>query len=726
MINTGNRKEPQRQRIGLHPAALLALGSVGGLLILLLELSVPQLVGGGIPYVVLILLSLWFPWRYAPAAMALIGTVFAMASYTFVVAEPTRDVPVSNLGLELLVLWITAYLIFRYQASERSLKGPEGRLRALVDTAVDGVIIIDSMGIVEDFNPACEKLFGYPAHEVIGRNVRMLMPAPYQEEHDGYLAQYRETGERRIIGIGREVEGRRKNGSTFPLELSVGEARHGDKQSFVGIIRDITARKAAEKALQAAREQAETANQAKSLFLANMSHEIRTPMNAVLGYTQIIESDSVVGRRHREALRAIDRAGNHLLGVINQILDLSKIEAGAMDLDIENFDLDELVESLSSIFKVRCEQKGLAWKVERRIDHGTVRGDQGKLRQVLINLLGNAVKFTDRGRVCLALSQSGNSYRFEVTDTGWGIRPAARMRIFEPFQQSDEGIAKGGTGLGLALSRRQIELMGGNLELACPTTGGSQFAFDIALPPAVGPISAASLQRERVTRLAPNYRVRALVVDDVPDNRALLAQMLETVGVDVSVAEHGAEAVEKTRLHGPDIVFMDVRMPVMDGTKALYHIKEQAGDKRVVCVAISAAGWSHETERYFEVGFDDFIAKPYRFETVCKCIEDHLDVRFERETNEPVVAGTRENAPDLSATTLPEPLRQRLLEAARINAFTEIEAVLAELKGVGARERELVEHLQGYLRQYDSRAIVDTVERLARSSGSDTKPEAST
>ena len=188
-----------------------------------------------------------------------------------------------NVGLEAAVLWVTAFLVLRYRASSRSLEDREQRLRALVATAADGVMIIDAAGIVQEYNPACERLFGYGADEVVGNNVKMLMPPPYRDEHDQYLLRYQATGVKRIIGIGREVEGLRKDGRTFPMELSVGEARPGGKQVFVGIVRDITARKSAEQALRLAKEQAEGANRAKSLFLANMSHEIRTPMNAVLG-----------------------------------------------------------------------------------------------------------------------------------------------------------------------------------------------------------------------------------------------------------------------------------------------------------------------------------------------------------------------------------------------------------------------------------------------------------
>jgi PAS domain S-box-containing protein len=429
----------------------LMLLMIAALLLVMLawDLNLPPGVIHGIPYVVLIAVSYWLPWQYSPAVLAAIGTLLVVVGYVYSDAGVDNKALLLNVSLEAAVLWVTAFLIQRYRASSRSLEDREQRLRALVATAVDGVMIIDAAGTVQDYNPACERLFGYRADEVVGQNVKMLMPTPYRDEHDQYLLRYRTTGVKRIIGIGREVEGRRRDGTTFPMELSVGEARPGGRQVFVGIIRDITARKAAEHSLRVAKEQAESASQAKSLFLANMSHEIRTPMNAVLGYTQLIETDPELPTRYQRPLRAIRAAGNHLISLIDDILDLSRIEAGAMELNLRDFDLGDLIEDISEIFRMRCEQKRLAWKVDVLIADRAVHGDDRKLRQVLINLLGNAVKFTDLGQIGLTAEQAGQRCSFSVEDTGPGIGEAARKRIFEPFQQADEGGAKGGTGLGL-------------------------------------------------------------------------------------------------------------------------------------------------------------------------------------------------------------------------------------------------------------------------------------
>ncbi len=597
------------------------------------------------------------------------------------------------------------------KAAEQALRDREGRLRAVIDTAVDGVIIIDAYGRVQDYNPACERLFGYRAEEVLGQNVKVLMPSPYADEHDGYLSRYRRTGEKRIIGIGREVEGRRKNGSTFPIELSVGEARQGDAPIYVGIIRDVTERKRAAAALQAAKERAEAASRAKSVFLANMSHEIRTPMNAVLGYAQLLETDPDLPDKARQAMSAVNNAGNHLMSVINEVLDLSKIEAGAQRLELEDFTLEAMLEGLSHIFSVRCEEKRLQWRVERRFEEGGVYGDQRKLRQILINFLGNAVKFTDRGAVTLRIMQSGRTYRFEVEDTGPGIDPELRQQIFEPFQQAEQGVAKGGTGLGLAIAKEQIQLMGGELELTSQPGEGSCFSFSVNLPLARGAVDVRAEAGPVAFHLADARRVSALVVDDAADNRDILARMLETLGVGVTVANDGEQALAALKRSLPDIVFMDIRMPVMDGREALQRIRQEWPDQRPVCIAVSASGITHDRQHYIDLGFDDFIGKPFLFERITECMERHLGVTFERSPLEASTGQDRLEIGNAPTIVLPAEIRIRLRKAAELNAFTEIEAILEELRSLDSAMGRYADYLNQFLVRYDRAGLLDALEQ---------------
>ncbi len=687
--------------------ALMVLLTAALLLLMLAwDLNLPPGVVRGIPYVVLIAISYWLPWRFAPTVLAAIGTLLIVLGYVYSDAGISTTALVLNVSLEAAVLGVTAFLIQRYRASSRSLEDREQRLRALVATAVDGVMIIDGNGAVQEYNPACERLFGYRADEVLGQNVKMLMPTPYRDEHDQYLLRYRTTGIKRIIGIGREVEGRRKDGSTFPIELSVGEARPGGRQVYVGIIRDITERKSAEQSLRLAKEQAESASHAKSLFLANMSHEIRTPMNAVLGYTQLIETDPELPVQYRRPLKAIHAAGNHLIGLIDDILDLSKIEAGAMELNLRDFDLGDLTEDISEMFLMRCEQKQLVWTADVRIGDRAVRGDDRKLRQVLINLLGNAVKFTDRGEVRLEVEQTDQHYGFRISDTGPGIDEAARKRIFEPFQQAEEGGVKGGTGLGLAITKRQIELMGGALDLDSSLGEGSRFRFALELAPADGTLAPTGEVARGCWLLAQGQSVRALVVDDVEDNREVLSGLLERAGVEVAKAKDGAEALEKIAEQRPDIVFMDVRMPVMDGLDAVRHIRDRWPGEPIVCVAITASGLLREPSYYRDAGFDDFVGKPFLFETICDCMARHLRVELKREPAPAAAPSAEPPTLTVGSLRIPDDLRRRLLAAAEINALTEIETLIAELKRLYPCSQGLSEELEGLLQRYDTDGII--------------------
>ncbi len=692
---------------------IAALTTVALLVMLLLDLNLPSGVIHGIPYVLLISVSYWFAWRHAPQVLAAAGTLLIIVGYVYSKAGIDTMALLLNVMLQAVVLWVTAFLVLRYRASSRSLEDREQRLRVLVSTAVDGVMIINAAGTVQEYNPACERLFGYRADEVVGNNVNMLMPAPYREEHDQYLRRYRTTGIKRIIGIGREVEGRRKDGKTFPMELSVGEAHPGGRQIFVGIIRDITARKAAEQSLLEAKDQAESASRAKSLFLANMSHEIRTPMNAVLGYTQLIETDPHLPDKYRHPLKAIRVAGNHLIGLIDDILDLSKIEAGAMELHVRDFDLGDLTEDIAEMFRIRCEQKGLRWNLDAQVGESAVRGDDRKLRQVLINLLGNAVKFTDHGQISLKVVQSGRRYAFSVEDTGSGISDEARERIFEPFQQAEQGEAKGGTGLGLTITRRQVELMGGTLRLESTPGEGSCFSFELELAPAEAALAAPPEASGRPVRLVDSQRVRALVVDDVEDNREVLCGLLERAGVEVVTANDGAQALLRMAEQRPDIVFMDVRMPVMDGLEALLRVRERWPDERIVCVAITASGLLRQRSYYLDAGFDDFVGKPFRFETVSECMAKHLGVDFEREpVAEPATTQRASPAPDLAFLSLPGPLRQRLLDAAAINALTDLETAISELKQLDPAAHRLAAELEELLTRYDMEGIAALIEEV--------------
>jgi len=465
--------------------------------------------------------------------------------------------------------------------------------------------------------------------------------------------------------------------------------------------------------LSEARDQALAANKAKSIFLANMSHEIRTPMNAVLGYAQILRRDTGLTQEQHKTLQIIEDSGNHLLGLINDILDISKIEAGAMEVRPENFYLDDLIQSISAMFKIRCEQKQLQWQVNDNINqHRLVYADQGKLRQILINLLGNAVKFTERGTIILNVSElDDNRYRFEVIDTGPGISAAAQETIFEPFQQEKAGFDKGGTGLGLAITKRQVELMAGQLELVSQLGEGACFSVILPLPVGEGSVYTA-LDPSRISRLAPHCHVDVLVVDDIYENRNILVHILSDIGAEVREAVNGQEALDKIQQRLPSIVFMDIRMPLMDGMEALQHLRQDY-KTHIICVAISASTLQHQSQEMMTAGFDDFISKPFRFEEVYQCLAKFLQVEFEYEPTQPTSV-TQEQPTDqldIAELSLPRDLYERLKDAAELNELTEMEHILNRLRA-DAQYRQLTQILDHLLMNYDIDGILMTLQEI--------------
>jgi predicted ATPase/signal transduction histidine kinase/DNA-binding response OmpR family regulator len=447
--------------------------------------------------------------------------------------------------------------------------------------------------------------------------------------------------------------------------------------------------------LAAARDRADEASRAKSVFLANMSHELRTPLNAVIGFAQLLEADATISGRSRERLGIVQRSGEHLLGLINDVLSISKIEAGKLALVEKPFDLPAMLRSVQSIVEVRAEAKGLqvVFDVDPRLPAG-VRGDDGKLRQVLVNLLGNAVKFTDRGTVTLrarALEAGAGArasrIRFEVEDTGQGIAEEEIGQLFEAFGQTESGRAsREGTGLGLVISRQIVRLMGGDIAVRSRRGEGTTFGFEVDLTIEVAAPAAAA--ERRVVGLAPDQAPpKILVVDDTDENRLLLVGLLEPAGFEVREAATGQQALEAWEAWRPDLILMDLRMPVMDGRAAAVEIRRREvarGPWPVVrgeessssqpqssstdhgprttdhckIIAVTASAFEHEREGILASGVDDFVTKPFRVATIFEKLGEHLGVRYRY-----AEAGTHDDAeavltPERIAALAPEQVRE--------------------------------------------------------------------
>ncbi len=471
---------------------------------------------------------------------------------------------------------------------------------------------------------------------------------------------------------------------------------------------EVSERKNAEKALLAAKLEAEKANQAKSQFLANMSHEIRTPMNAVLGYAQILDRDASLDDKHRRTVNVILRSGNHLLDIINEILDLSKIEAGRAELHETVFDLGALIRDIGSMFELRCLEKGLVWQIVGPKDDGRlwVRGDQGKLKQVLINLLGNAVKFTEKGHVSLTVEQRATGrFAFEVTDTGPGIRPEQHQKIFESFFQADYGRKMGGTGLGLAISRRHVELMGGSLQIKSYPPMGATFFFDIPL--AIEATTAEAAGRYLASNEYEWNDVTALVLDEIDANRDVLTQLLQQAGLKVDQAaglEEGLACIEKRR---PDVVFVDARLVESEGLLKLTQIRQQQAAS-IVFVILTASTFVHDEQRFVDAGCDAMVTKPFDIRELLAITASLLKLKPLRVT---ATAPAEAAAGDINWDVLPDETVARIREFAELGLIGEVRGAINELAAVSADGKQLAERLRAAAENYDLDQLVDLLSR---------------
>ncbi|GJM40525.1 MAG: hypothetical protein DHS20C20_08070 [Ardenticatenaceae bacterium] len=508
------------------------------------------------------------------------------------------------------------------QSSETAIAAERDRLRAVMNNVADAIIVIDEAGCITTTNPAAEKIFGYEQSELNGRSFTDLVELPTIHQH---------TERIETIGI-------RKPKTTFPIEIMISSLITDNLQLQIAVVRDISNRKENEQALLAAKEAALRANKAKSQFLANMSHEIRTPLNGVIGMSTLMLG-TPLNQEQQDFMNTIQRSGEVLLSQVNDILDFSKIEQGKLELESAPFSVCQCVEEAVDVLSINGREKALnlLFVVDELVPE-LIMGDVTRLRQVLLNLLGNAIKFTEEGEVSIhaALDEVVDGrlqLHFTVQDSGIGI-PAERLdSLFDSFTQVDASITRkfGGSGLGLAISRELVQLMGGSVWVNSQVGQGSTFHFTIVAETVSA--NEAALTKSQSSSLAnqPANEQRAeqqplsiLLVEDNRINQKVCLGMLKRLGYEAAVANNGVQALAALSQNAYDVVLMDIQMPEMDGVSTTHRIRSQWPQaKQPYIIAMTANALKGDREEYLSAGMNDYLSKPVRLQDLDQALANY-------------------------------------------------------------------------------------------------------
>lgn len=601
--------------------------------------------------------------------------------------------------------------ITRRMMTEKALADERNLMRTLIDGIPDQIYAKDRHGRFVLANSNVVKALGKNGvEEILGKTDYDFFP---HEQAAKSCAEERQVldGGAPLISIEEAV----RSGENIEKWYSITKVPlrdwKGEIKGIVGINRDITGIKNAEKRLREARDAADSANRAKSTFLSRMSHEIRTPMNAILGFAQLMTRDPDVTTQQKEKLNTISRSGEHLLSLINDILEISKIEAGKVVVTSASFDLHDMLNDLDMMFRIRTGAKGLKLLVEWPVNlPRRIRSDEGKLRQILINLMGNAVKFTDEGGIALRARadevDGGCLICIDVEDSGTGIAQQDMAKLFRVFEQTETGMKAGGTGLGLAISIHYAKILGGDITVKSEAGKGSCFTVKIPVDIDEEVCAGSEAVHKQVVRLKPGLKTyRVLVADDRDDNRALAVSLLEGAGFAVVESVDGLDAIRKFSVWNPDIILMDLNMPVLDGYEAIRRIRMMDSGGTVPIIAVTASAFEEDRRRVLEMQVNGYLRKPFKADDLFEALKDFLDIEYCY--NDEEGPGDACDLPcDMKEEIagLPEEMNRSMLEAA-INLDQDL---LIELIGnSGMFSPQVAEKMSGMVRQYRFEQLIN-------------------
>ncbi len=585
---------------------------------------------------------------------------------------------------------------------EQKLSKSESQIRAVFEAMTDAILLIDEHGRI-DIAPTNLDVLYAPDIDILNLTVERF----FAESGEVWFSKVRlalDTQQTVNFEYSLSVDDR-----TYWFTASISPLPNN---SVIWVARDISDRKLVEAAMQQATDAADSANRAKSEFLTNMSHELRTPLNAILGFSQVLARDNTLTSSQQEQLLIIRRSGEHLLKLINDVLEMSKIESGKTTLNENNFDLICLLEEIAEILQIKASSQNLQLIFDYPLDLPRyICTDESKLRQVLLNLIVNAIKFTETGGVVVRVKKGGGeSLVFEVEDTGVGIASEAMETLFEPFVQTESGRAKEGTGLGLPISRKFVQLMGGDISIRSVFGSGTICQFEIPVSQVTATVMSNCMPTRRAIALAPNQpQYRILVVDDRWESCQLIIHLLSPLGFAVRAAENGQQAIQAWESWEPHLIFMDMRMPVMDGYEATKYIKARLHGQATVVIAFTASAFDQERNLILLTGCDDFVIKPFREEVLLEKISTHLGAQYvyeDLQRTTPSHSGS-ELTPEL-VKVMPYSWRTQLQAAAECVDNEQIGQLIAQIPDEHA---ELAESLSDWVKNFRCDKIVELIEQ---------------